>query len=77
LCLGSVVCVPLTSNLTREGAPGNRLLTAKGTGLPKDPVANASQLVAVNQVFRRSRISTLSPKRREQMQAGIDVVPGR
>lgn len=75
--LGTAVCVPLTSNLTWEGAPGNTLLTAKVTGLPKDSVANASLLVAVDRAFLSGRICKLSPKRLEQILASIDVVLGR
>jgi len=43
----TVVCVPLTSNLVWADAPGNVLLPAKATGLSRDSVANASQLVAL------------------------------
>jgi mRNA interferase MazF len=41
----SVVCVPLTSNLRWAEAPGNVLLPARTTGLPRDSVANASQII--------------------------------
>ena len=34
--LATVVCVPLTSNLRWATAPGNVLLPAQRTGLPKD-----------------------------------------
>lgn len=39
--------MPLTSNLRWAEAPGNALLRARATGLPKDSVANASQIIAV------------------------------
>lgn len=38
--ISTVVCVPLTSNLRWADAPGNVLLSARATGLPKDSVAN-------------------------------------
>ena len=44
--IGTVVCVPLTSNLGWADAPGNVLLPARFTKLPKDSVANVSQVVA-------------------------------
>ena len=75
--LGSVVCVPLTSNLKWETAPGNTLLSAKATGLPKDSVANAAQLFAVDRAYLSARIGKLVPKRLEQIMASIDVVLGR
>lgn len=42
-----VVCV-LTANPRLATAPGNTLLRRRQTGLPKDSVANASQLATVN-----------------------------
>lgn len=42
-----VVCV-LTSNKVLANAPGNTLLPKRFTGLPRDSVANASQIAIVN-----------------------------
>jgi mRNA interferase MazF len=42
-----VVCV-LTSNKALANAPGNTLLRKRFTGLPRDSVANASQIATVN-----------------------------
>jgi mRNA interferase MazF len=42
-----VVCV-LTSNKALAAAPGNTLLSKRFTGLPRDSVANASQIATVN-----------------------------
>jgi mRNA interferase MazF len=42
-----VVCV-LTSNKALADAPGNILLRKRFTGLPRDSVANASQMATVN-----------------------------
>jgi mRNA interferase MazF len=72
-----VVCVPLTSNLTWARAPGNVLFSAKAAGLPKDSVANASQIVAVDRDFLTERVAKLSPKNLAQVMSGIDVVLGR
>lgn len=44
----TAVCVPLTSELRWADAPGNVLLDADSTGLPKDSVANVSLVLAVN-----------------------------
>ncbi len=75
--LPTVVCVPLTSNLAWEAAPGNTRLPAKATGLPKDSVANATQLFAIDRSFLSTRVGKLAPKRLEQLMASIDVVLGR
>jgi mRNA interferase MazF len=75
--IATVVCVPLTSNLAWAGAPGNVLLAAEVTGLPKDSVANPSQIIAVDRAFLTERAGRLPPKRLAQVMSGIDVVLGR
>jgi mRNA interferase MazF len=75
--IGTVVCVPLTSNLVWADAPGNVMLPAKVSGLPNDSVANASQIVAVDRQFLSERCGRLSPKRLALVMSGIDVVLGR
>lgn len=58
-------------------APGNVLMLAAASGLPKDSVANTSQIVIVDQAFLAKRVGKLSPNRLEQVMTGIDVVLGR
>ena len=47
--LRTVIAVVLTSNLRLVDAPGNVLIPAKTAGLPKDSVANVSQVITVDQ----------------------------
>jgi mRNA interferase MazF len=75
--IATVVCVPLTSNLTWADAPGNVLLSATLTGLPKDPVANASQIVALDRQSLSERVGKLPSKKLAVVMSGIDVVLGR
>ena len=75
--LATVVCVPLTSNLRWAEAPGNVLLASKVTGLPKDSVANVSQLVTLDKSSLTDRIGKLSSAKLELVLFGIDVVLGR
>ena len=75
--LATVVCVPLTSNLRWAEAPGNVLLPSKVTGLPKDSVANVSQLVTLDKSSLTDRIGKLSSAKLELVLFGIDVVLGR
>lgn len=75
--IATVVCVPLTSNLKWADAPGNVLLAAKATGLPKDSVANTSQIVSLDRAVLASRVGKLAPKRIAEILVGIDVVLGR
>ncbi len=75
--IATVVCVPLTSNLTWADAPGNVLLSATLTGLPKDSVANASQVVALDRQCLSERVGKLPSKKLALVMSGIDVVLGR
>ena len=58
--IATAVCVPLTSNLRWADAPGNVLLSARSTNLPKDSVANVSQLVALDRTVLTERVAKLS-----------------
>jgi len=75
--LATVVCVPLTSNLRWADAPGNTLLTARATGLPKDSVANASQVITLDKTVLTERVGKLSSAKVELVLAGIDVILGK
>ena len=73
----TVVVVPLTSNLRWATAPGNVRLAARTTGLPRDSVANVSQIVTLDRSVLVERVGRLSPARLELVLAGIDTVLGR
>jgi mRNA interferase MazF len=75
--LRTVVCVALTSNLKWAEAPGNVLLPARATGLPKRSVANVSQVVTLDRNDLAERAGRLSASNLELVLAGIDVVLGR
>jgi mRNA interferase MazF len=75
--IATVVVVPLTSNLRWAAAPGNVLIPADRTGLPKDSVANVSQIVTVDRAVLSDRVGHLSEADLELVLAGIDLVLGR
>ena len=75
--IGTVVCVPLTSNLKYAEAPGNVLLPARATKLSKDSVANVSQLVTLDRAALDEHVAKLSRRRVEMILSGVDVVLGR
>ncbi len=75
--IATVVCVPLTSNLKWAAAPGNVLLAARITGLPKDSVANVSQIVTVDKDLLSTRVGKLPHSQVELLLSGIDVVLGK
>lgn len=75
--LATVLCVPLTSNLGWAEAPGNVLLPARSTGLPKDSVANVSQVVALDRRILTDHVGRISARQLETVFVGIDVVLNR
>jgi mRNA interferase MazF len=75
--ISTVVCVALTSNLRWAEAPGNVLLTAHATGLPKPSVANGTRLVTLDRDRLADRAGRLSASNLELVLAGIDTLLGR
>ena len=75
--IATVVVVPLTSNLRWAPAPGNVLLQAGRTGLPRDSVANVSQIATIDRAILSDRVGRLSPTDLQLVLDGIDVVLGR
>ena len=73
----TVVCVPLTSNLRWAEAPGNVMLSARATGLPKDSVVNTSQLITLDRSLLTEEVGKLSKRQLELILSGIDIVLGR
>ena len=47
----TIMVVVVTSNLKLADAPGNVSLPAASTGLPKDSVANVSQVITIDKSF--------------------------
>lgn len=75
--IGTVVCVPLTSNLRWADAPGNVRLVQRVTGLPQDSVANVSQIVAIDKGILADRVGKLPQAKLELLLGGIDIILGR
>jgi len=71
--IATVVCVALTSDLRWAEAPGNVRLGARLTGLPKDSVANVSQLATLDREALTERVGALPAKKLELVLLGIDV----
>ncbi len=75
--IATVVCVPLTSNLRWVEAPGNVLLTTRITGLPRDSVANVSQVITLDRALLEERVGRISRAKIDLLLAGLDAVFGR
>lgn len=75
--IATVVCVPLTSNQKWANAPGNVLLPARSTNLPKDSVANVSQIVALDRSVLTECVGKVSQQKLQLLLNGIEIVLGR
>ncbi len=52
-------------------------LPASATGLPKDSVANVSQIVAIDRTLLTERVGRITATQLDRVMAGIDLVLGR
>ena len=75
--IATVVCIPLTSNLKWAAAPGNVPLKPRDSGLPKESVANVSQVVALDRSVLVERVAKIPATKLDLVLRGIDVVLGR
>ena len=75
--ISTVVCVPLTGSLAWADAPGNTVLPATVTGLPKDSVANTSQILALDRRTLAERVRRIGDRQLALIMRGIDIVLGR
>lgn len=73
----TVVCVTVTSNLKWADSPGNVSLTARASGLPRQSVANISQVVTLDKADLAERVGRLSAAKLSLVLAGLDTVLGR
>jgi mRNA interferase MazF len=70
----TVIAVVLTSNLRLVGAPGNVLVPAKSSGLPKDSVANVSQVVTLDKDYLAELAGRLRGALLADIEAGLRLV---
>src|SRR5262250_2418592 len=70
----TVVVIAMTTNLKLAAAPGNVLCRNRKTGLPKDSVANVSQVVTVDKTFLTSRAGALPSPLWGQVENGLRLV---
>jgi mRNA interferase MazF len=66
--LATVTVVALTGNLRLVDAPGNILVAARASGLPRDSVANVSQVLTVD----RGRLTEKAGRLPAQVVAQVD-----
>ena len=72
--LRTVLAVVLTSNVRLVDAPGNVLIPAKAAGLPKDSVANVSQVITLDRDFLAEPAGRLRGQLLKDVENGLRLV---
>jgi mRNA interferase MazF len=75
--IGTVVCVPLTTNLKISNVPGNLLLRKSETGLDRDSVANVALVGAQDRSRIGEWVGSISDRQLRLIFNGLDLVLGR
>ena len=70
----TIIALAITTNLTIANAPGNILISAKQSDLPRDSVINVSQILTIDKRFFADYVSTLSVKLMQQVEEGMRLV---
>ena len=72
--LRTVLAVVLTSNVRLVDAPGNVLIPAKAAGLPRDSVANVSQIITVDREFLSEQAGRIRGQLLKDVDHGLRLV---
>lgn len=72
--ISTVIVVIITSNIQLAEAPGNVLLPKEATGLPRDSVANVSQILTVDKKFLVECIGSLPNNLQEEIDDGLRTI---
>jgi mRNA interferase MazF len=70
----TILAITLTSNLRLLDAPGNVLVPARHSGLPKDSVANVSQVITVDRDYLAEPAGKIDAKLQRQIDLGLRLV---
>ncbi len=72
--IDTTVALIITSNLQLLDAPGNVLIRAKESGLPKDSVANVTQLATVDRAMLTERVGRMPRRLMARIDDGFRLV---
>jgi len=70
----TVLAVVVTSNLRIAAAPGNVELTTRQSGLPKQSVANVSQILTLDKSSLSERVGKLDDASMRAVDSGLRIV---
>ena len=74
--LRTVIAVVLMTNVRLVEAPGNVLVPAKASGLPRDSVANVSQVITVDRDYLLDRAGRIRGQLMKDIDSGLRLVLG-
>lgn len=69
--ISTVLVAAMTGNLGLSEAPGNVLVEALESGLPKDSVVNVSQLATLNKDYLGEQVGSLSTRTMLAVEDGL------
>ncbi|MHC5825140.1 MAG: type II toxin-antitoxin system PemK/MazF family toxin [Nostoc sp.] len=72
--ISTVIVVIITSNTQLAQAPGNVLLPREATGLPRDSVANVSQIFTVDKTCLVECVGSLPEHLQEEIDEGLRTI---
>lgn len=70
----TVVAAAITSNVALAQAPGNVAIRARESGLERESVVNASQIVTIDKSTLEKRAGVLTSRTMEEIEDGIRLV---
>ena len=70
----TVIAVALSSNLALRNLPGNVVLRAAESGLPKDSVMNVSQIVTLNRACLTESVGSVPGELMTSLEQGLRMV---
>lgn len=70
----TVIAVTLSTNPALAEMPGNVRIQATASGLPRDSVANVTQIVTIDRAFLRDRVSKLPKRILSEIDSGLLLV---
>ena len=72
--INTIIAAVITSNIRLSAAPGNIILSAKKSKLPKESVINISQLITIDKSFLTEKINTLPYSIMAKVDEGVRLV---
>ena len=74
--IATVIVAAITGNAQLAEAPGNLMLSGRGTGLSRASVVNVSQLVTLDRAMITTRVGQLGPAQLAAVDNGLRLVLG-